>query len=130
MRRADGLYRWHLRRAEPLRDENDQIVQWFGVDLDIDDQKRAEERIRELRANVSDTSRISMDAELSASIAHEINQPLTSVLVNAQACARWLKVVPPKVEEAVASVERIVRDARAVDSVMRNIRLLFTRQPP
>jgi PAS domain S-box-containing protein len=129
IRRVDGLYRWHLRRAEPLRDENGQIIQWFGVDLDIDDQKRAEERTRELRTNVSDTSRTSMGAEISASIAHEINQPLTSVLVNAQACARWLTVVPPNVEEAVASVERIVRDARAVDAVMRNIRLLFKRQP-
>jgi PAS domain S-box-containing protein len=129
IRRVDGLYRWHLRRAEPLRDENGQIIQWFGVDLDIDDQKRAEERTRELRTNVSDTSRTSMGAEISASIAHEINQPLTSVLVNAQACARWLRVVPPNVEEAVASVERIVRDARAVDAVMRNIRLLFKRQP-
>ena len=97
--------------------------------MDIDDQKRAEDRLRELRTNVSDTSRTSMGAEISASIAHEINQPLTSVLVNAQACARWLKVVPPKVEEAVASVDRIVRDARAVDAVMRNVPLLFKRQP-
>jgi PAS domain S-box-containing protein len=129
IRRADGLYRWHLVRAEPMRDENGQIVQWLAVYIDIDDQKRAEERLRELRTNVSDTSRTSMGAEISASIAHEINQPLTSVLVNAQACTRWLKVVPPKVEEAIASVRRIVRDARAVDAVMRNVRLLFKRQP-
>jgi PAS domain S-box-containing protein len=129
IRRADGLYRWHLVRAEPMRNENGQIVQWFAVFLDIDDQKRAEERLRELRTNLSDTSRTSMGAEISASIAHEINQPLTSVLVNAQACARWLRVVPPKVEEAVVSVERIVRDARAVDAVMRNVPLLFKRQP-
>ncbi len=128
IRRADGLYRWHLVRAEPMRNENGQIVQWFAVFIDIDDQKRAEERFRELRINLSDTSRTSMGAEISASIAHEINQPLTSVLVNAQACARWLKVVPPKVEEAVVSVDRIVRDARAVDAVMRNVRLLFKRQ--
>jgi PAS domain S-box-containing protein len=129
IRRADGLYRWHLVRAEPMRDENGQIVQWLAVFIDIDDQKRAEERLRELRTNVSDTSRTSIGAEISASIAHEINQPLTSVLVNAQACARWLKAVPPKVEEAVASVDRIVRDARAVDAVMYNVRFLFKRQP-
>jgi PAS domain S-box-containing protein len=129
LRRADGQYRWHLVRAEPMRNENGQIVQWFAVFIDIDDQRRAEERLRELRANVSDTSRNSMGAEIAASIAHEINQPLTSVLVNAQACARWLNVVPPKVEQAVASVDRIVRDARAVDAVMHNVRLLFKRQP-
>jgi C4-dicarboxylate-specific signal transduction histidine kinase len=121
----------HSSPSNPDAERNDdgQIVQWFGVDLDIDDQKRADERTRELRTNVSDTSRTSMGAEISASIAHEINQPLTSVLANAQGCARWLGVVPPKVEEAVASVERIVKDARAVDAVMRNIRLLFKRQP-
>lgn len=49
--------------------------------------------------------------------------------MNAQACAHWLKVVPPAIEEAAASVDRIVRDARAVDAVMRNVRLLFNRQP-
>ena len=70
-----------------------------------------------------------MGSEISASIAHKINQPLTSVLANAQACAGWLKAIPPQVEEAVASVERIVRDARAVDAVVRKVRLLFKRQP-
>jgi C4-dicarboxylate-specific signal transduction histidine kinase len=49
--------------------------------------------------------------------------------VNAQACTRWLTVVPPKVEEANESVRRIVRDAHAVDAVMRNVRLLFKREP-
>ena len=70
-----------------------------------------------------------MGAEISASIAHEINQPLTSVLANAQACSRWLGVAPPRIDEAVISITRIVRDARAVDTVMRNIRSLFKKQP-
>jgi PAS domain S-box-containing protein len=128
IRRVDGTYRWHLTRAEPFRNDNGQIAQWFVVDIDIDDQRRAEERLRALRANASDTSKSSIAAEISASIAHEINQPLSSVLVNAQACARWLKVVPPRIEEAVTSIDRIVRDARAVDAVMRNVRSLFKRQ--
>lgn len=128
IRRIDGVYRWHLTRAEPFRNEDGEIVQWFVVDVDIDEQKRAEERLRALRVNVSDTSRASIGAEISASIAHEINQPLSSVLVNAQACARWLKVIPPHIGEAVTSVDRIVRDARAVDAVMRNVRSLFKRQ--
>lgn len=129
IRRADGVYRWHLNRAEPLRDEDGQIIQWFGVDIDIDDQKRAEERLRDLRINLSQTSRTSMGAELSASIAHEINQPLTSVLANAQACAHWLSAAPPNIQEAIRSVELVVRDGRAADAVIRNIRSLFKRQP-
>jgi hypothetical protein len=70
-----------------------------------------------------------MGAELSASIAHEINQPLTSVLANAQACARWLNAAPPNIKEAIRSVELVVRDGRAADAVIRNIRSLFRRQP-
>ncbi len=129
IRRADGTYRWHVGRAEPLRDENGQIIQWFGVDIDIDDQKLAEERLRELRTKLSQTSRNSMVAELSASIAHELNQPLTSLLSNAQACFRWLNAAQPNMEEAAASAERIVRDVRAADAIVRNIRSLFRRQP-
>ena len=70
-----------------------------------------------------------MGAEISASIAHEINQPLTAVLANAQACSRWLGTAPPNIQEAIQSVERVVRGGRAADAVMRNIRSLFKRQP-
>ena len=70
-----------------------------------------------------------MGAELSASIVHEIDQALTSVLANAQACSRWLRVAHPNIDEAVTSVARIVRDARAVDAVMRGIRSLLKKQP-
>jgi PAS domain S-box-containing protein len=128
-RNADGAYRWFLVRAVPLRDRHGTILKWFGTLTDIEDRKRAEERLRELRTSISQTSRTSMGAEISASIAHEINQPLTSVLANAQACSRWLGVAPPNIDEVVISIARIVRDARAVDTVMRSIRSLFKKQP-
>jgi signal transduction histidine kinase len=69
-----------------------------------------------------------MVAELSASIAHELNQPLMSVLANAQASKRWLAATPPNLEETSASIDRIVRDARAADQRMQNIRALFRRE--
>lgn len=59
----------------------------------------------------------------------ELNQPLTSLLSNAQACFRWLQAAPPNIEEAVSSTQRIIRDSRAADTVIRNIRSLFRRQP-
>jgi len=127
-RNADGTYRWFLVRAVPLRARHGNLLKWFGTLSDIEDRKRAEERLRELRTNISETSRTSMGAEISASIAHEINQPLTSVIANAQACSRWLGVAPPNTDEAVISIGRIVRDARAVDTVMRSIRSLFKKQ--
>jgi PAS domain S-box-containing protein len=125
---AGGGYRWFLVRAVPLRDRHGTVLKWYGTLTDIEDRKCAEERIQELRMNVSQTSKASMGAEISASIAHEINQPLTSVLANAQACSRWLGADAPNINEAVMAVGRIVRDARAVDTVMNNIRSLFKRQ--
>lgn len=97
--------------------------------MEVNDRKCVEKRIHKLRANVSNTSRPSIAAEVSASIVHEINQPLNSILMNAQACARWLKAIPPAIEEAAASVDSIARDVRAIDAVMNNVRLLFNRQP-
>jgi PAS domain S-box-containing protein len=124
----DGTWRWVLSRAEPSRDNHGNIVRWFGVTLDIHDRKVAEGRLRDLRANLSRTSRASIVAEISASIAHELNQPLSSLLSNAQACFRWLNAVPPSIESAITSIERVVRDGRAVDAAIRNIRSLYKQQ--
>ncbi|WP_187142974.1 two-component regulator propeller domain-containing protein [Terriglobus albidus] len=126
---SHGVYRWFLVRALPLRDHHGTILKWYGILTDIEDRKRAEEKLQELRTNMSQTSRTSMGAEISASIAHEINQPLTSILANAQACSRWLGLAVPNIEQAVTSAGRVVRDARSADAVMRNIRSLFKRQP-
>src|SRR3984957_6826967 len=114
--------------GEPLRDPDGRILQWYGISIDIDDRKKAEDHLRETRAKLNKASRIAMVAELSASIAHELNQPLTSVLANAQASKRWLAGTPPNIEEATTSIERVVRDARSADQTMQNIRALFKRE--
>lgn len=128
LRRSDGQYRWHHAMGEPLRDPEGKIVQWYGISVDIDDQKRAEDHLREMRAKLSKASRIATVAELSASIAHELNQPLMSVIANAQAGKRWLAADPPNLQEAIASIERILRDGRSADETMQHIRALFKRE--
>jgi PAS domain S-box-containing protein len=128
LRRADGEHRWHHAMGEPLRDPEGKIIQWYGLSIDIDERKKAEDHLRETRAKLNEASRIAMVAELSASIAHELNQPLMSVLGNAQAGKRWLAAAPPNLEEASASLDRIVRDAKAADQTMQNIRALFKRE--
>jgi PAS domain S-box-containing protein len=125
----DGTWGWFLSRAEPSRDNHGNIVRWFGVILDIHDGKVAEDKLRELRANLSRTSRASLVSEISASIAHELNQPLSSLLSNAQACFRWLNAATPNIENAVSSIERVVRDGRATDAAIRNIRSIYKQQP-
>jgi PAS domain S-box-containing protein len=128
LRRVNGEYRWHHAMGEPLRDLAGKIIQWYGLSIDIDERKRAEEHLREARVKLNKASKIAMVAELSASIAHELNQPLMSVLGNAQASRRWLAATPPNLDEASASIERIVRDARTADQTMQNIRTLFRRE--
>ena len=71
------------------------------------------------------SSRFATVAELSASIVHQLKQPLTSMLANAQAAKRWLAAEPPNLMEAIASMDRIARDTRAAAETVDRIRALF-----
>jgi len=129
LRRADGEYRWHHSMAEPLRDPHGKIIQWYGLAIDIDERKRAEDHLRDTRIKLSRASKIATVAELSASIAHQLNQPLMALLGNTQAAKRWLAVNPPDLTETNASIERMLRDIRSADETMQHIRALFKSEP-
>jgi len=129
LRRADGEYRWHHTMGEPLRDPHGKIIQWYGLTIDIDERKRAEDHLRDTRIKLSTASQIATVAELSASISHELNQPLMAVLGNAQAAKHWLAAHPPDLTETNASIERILRDIRSADETMQHIRALFKNEP-
>jgi C4-dicarboxylate-specific signal transduction histidine kinase len=116
-------------RAEPLRDENGHIVQWFGLCHDIHDQVLAEEALRRASERLAQAAQAASMAELSASIAHEVNQPLAAVVANSHACHRWLSAAPPNVERAKIAAERIIRDANAAADVISRIRALFHQAP-
>src|SRR6202035_3248039 len=128
LRRLDGEYRWHHAMAEPLRDPQGKIIQWYGLSVDIDDRKRAEDHLQDTRIKLSAASKIATIAELSASIAHELNQPLMAVLGNAQAAKRWLAANPPNLTETNTSIERVLRAIRSADETMQHIRALFKRE--
>ena len=127
-RRADGEYRWHHTMGEPLRDPDGTIIQWYGLSVDIDDRKRAEDHLRDTRIKLAMASRLATVAELAASIAHELSQPLMSILANAQAAKRWLNAASPNLTEVDSSIERTIRDARAADETMQHIRALFKQE--
>jgi signal transduction histidine kinase len=74
-------------------------------------------------------TQIAAVGELSASIAHEINQPLAAVVANGHACLRWLSTEPPDLAKAYEAAERIVRDGKEAGEVVRRIRALFKRTP-
>jgi PAS domain S-box-containing protein len=134
MRGADGEYRWLLFRSVPQRDRSGKIVKWYGKSMDITEIKRAEEereRMHELEADLAHMNRVSMMGELSASIAHEVNQPLTGIVSNGSACLRWLgadgPIPAPDAEEVREAVRDIVRDGKRAGEIIRRIRALTKR---
>jgi PAS domain S-box-containing protein len=129
-RAADGEYRWFLIRGLPLRDERGNIVKWYGTMTDIEDWKRAEEALRKANADLAHVTRVITMGELTASIAHEINQPLAAIVTNADACTVWLSSEPPNLEEARAAVDCIAQDGTRASEVIRHIRAMFTKDTP
>lgn len=127
IRGADGSYRWFHTRAAPLRDAAGRVVQWYGLDVDIDDRVKAEDALRAAQAQLSRAAEIATVSELAASIAHEINQPLGALVANAHASQRWLGADPPNVERARLVAEKIIRDGHAASEVVTRIRALFKR---
>ncbi|MEI9976772.1 MAG: PAS domain-containing protein [Ignavibacteriota bacterium] len=127
LRRADGVYRWFDVRGEPLRDGEGRVVQWYGICIDVEDSKRTEEALRSTQERLSVASQVATVGELAASIAHEVNQPLSAVVSNGNACLRWLSAQPPNMAKAVEAAERIVRDGKDAGEVVRRIRALFKR---
>ncbi|MGY8668521.1 MASE1 domain-containing protein [Bradyrhizobium sp. UFLA05-109] len=128
MRRVDGAYRWVDTRAEPVRDAGGTIVQWYVVSIDVDDEVRAqqaEEALRDTSIKLAKATQAASLAELSASIAHEVNQPLAAIVANSHACQRWLSADPSNVERAKITVDRIIRDANSAADVVSRIRALF-----
>ena len=128
-RRADGTYRWFLSRSLPLRGDAGEIIKWYGVLFDIEDRRQAEDHLKDARLKLANASRAATVAELSASIAHQLNQPLMAITGNAQAARRWLTASPPNDMEVSMSIDSILRDVRGADRTIQHIRALFKHEP-
>jgi PAS domain S-box-containing protein len=128
IRSRDGLYRRFLSRGVPVYGPDGGIVEWFGTDTPIEERKLAEEAAQKARDELAHVNRALTVAELTASIAHELNQPLAAVVTNANACERWLAGPAPNVEEAHQGLRRIARDANRASQVISRIRGLLTRR--
>lgn len=92
--------------------------------------KAAETEAQQARNELAHLARTATLGEFAASIAHEINQPLGGVVINGNACSRWLAAEPPNIAEAGLALERIVRDATRASDVVERIRRLARREPP
>ncbi|UWZ82295.1 ATP-binding protein [Occallatibacter riparius] len=124
---ADGSFRWFILRANPHFQESGALACWYGVHIDVEDQERAQQELLVSQERLSRFSRTLSMAELSAAIAHELNQPLTAILTDAHACRRWLQMQPPNLSRAEATADRIVRDSTRASQVVSRVRSLFSR---
>src|SRR5207247_2680359 len=111
--------------ARGQRNVHDACVQWNVICLEHGGGVWAEERLALAQGRPAAASQAASLAELSASIAHEVNQPLAAVVANSHACQRWLTAEPPNLERAQKTLERVIRDANSAADVVSHIRALF-----
>ena len=127
---ADGKYRWFLSRAETLRDSVGQVRFWIGVNIDIDDKKRASEALDTARERIGRATQSAAIAEISASLSDRIVQPLAAVVANARAALNWLSSDNLSISQANAALEGVVRDGMSVGDIVHEMRRLFDRRRP
>jgi PAS domain S-box-containing protein len=130
VRGRDGNYRRFLCRAVAVQDEQERVVEWVGTDTDVEELRQTEDALRATQAELAHLARVLAMGELTSSIAHEINQPLTVIIANANACERLLQARVVNVEEIRAAVVDIVVAGQQVAGVITHIRDLLKKRMP
>jgi PAS domain S-box-containing protein len=127
---ADGAIRHLHSVARLVRSEAGEVTEVVGTTMDVTERKRAEEerdKLRQAQAELDHVTRLTTMGELTASLAHEINQPIAAAITNSNTCLRWLKRDPPDVEEAREAASRSVESATRAAEIIKRIRELFKK---
>jgi C4-dicarboxylate-specific signal transduction histidine kinase len=116
-------------RTPTPREQNiiEQITHLASIAVE---REQAEAALRQAQADLAHVSRVTTMGELTVSLAHEVNQPITAALTNANTCLLWLAGDSPNIEEARAAAMRIVQDGTRASDIISRIRLLFTKGTP
>ena len=125
---ADHSYRWCVTNARPLQDDQGRILKWHGTVVDMHDWKQAQEELRNTQEKLAQMTRVMTMGELTASIAHEVNQPLSGIITNASTCLRMLGTDPPDVDGARETARRTIRDGNRASDVITRLRALFSKK--
>jgi PAS domain S-box-containing protein len=113
--------------GHPVLNPSGDLVQFVGSSMDITQRKLAEEALRQAQADLAHVSRVTTMGELTASLAHEVNQPIAAAVTDANTCLRWLTRDHPDLEEAREAASRMAKDATRAAEIISRVRLLFKK---
>jgi len=130
VRNPEGGHRWFLIRSFPQRSESGVIDRWYGLHIDIEEHQREHQSLTARQESLSRLSRSLSMSEVAASIAHELNQPMTALVTHAYACHEWASATPPNMEKVSATSAKIVQESARASSVVKRIRSLFSNDEP
>jgi signal transduction histidine kinase len=126
----DGSIRHLHTIGRPILNESGNLVEFVGTAIDVTERKRAEEereRLHQVQADLAHLSRITTMGELTASLAHEIRQPISAALTDAKTCLLWLGRDVPDMAEAREAASRMVKDVTRAADIISKISVLFKK---
>jgi PAS domain S-box-containing protein len=126
--RKDGSLLDVALTISPMQDAEGRIVGASKLARDVTERKRAEEALRQAQTDLAHINRVTTMGELTASLSHEVNQPIAAAITDANTCLRWLARDRPDLEEARAAASRVVKDAARATEIMSRIRSLFKKE--
>jgi PAS domain S-box-containing protein len=127
--RKDGTVIWVRENAKAVRRAGNRVIVLIACE-DITESKRAENALQHARAELARVNRLTILGELTAVIAHEVNQPLTGLVSSGNACLHWLASDPPKLESARNSIQRMIDNAARAGEVISSIRAMVKKSLP
>jgi C4-dicarboxylate-specific signal transduction histidine kinase len=129
LRRFDGEYRWFDLRGLPVRDDSGRIARWYVLITDIEDRTRALARVDQMQSDFAHMNRVATMGQLTASITHEVKQPITAAVTYALAARRWLNAEPPNFRETDDALALVVREGNRAGEVVERIGALIKKVP-
>jgi PAS domain S-box-containing protein len=129
----DGRTKYVYGVAHPVFSPSGDVGEFVGILMDVTERRRADEereRLRQVEADLAHVTRITTMGELTASVAHEIKQPISAALTDARTCLRWLGRDVPDLPEACEAASRVVKDVTRAADIISRISLLFKKGAP
>jgi len=114
----------------PMKDASGRVVGASKLARNITERKRAEEALRQAQTDLAHASRLTTMGEITASLAHEVKQPIAAAVTDANTCVRWITRDEPDLKEAREAAWRIVKDAKRAAEIINRVRLLFKKGTP